>query len=122
MGRSVLNNTSTKIVLPLAKAAADSLPTFMDLSVSERDAIASLRPVKGVYSEFFIQMSSVGSTVARVTPFPLLYSMNTTDPDDEAVQFGMLESGMNYIDMIDKFAQLYPRGVAASKNSPVGVR
>lgn len=122
MGRSVLNNTATKIVLPLAKAAADSLPTFMDLSVAERDAIASLRPVKGVYSEFFIQMSSVGSTVARLTPFPLLYSMNTTDPDDEAVQYAMLESGMDYIDMIDKFASLYPRGVAASQNIPAGVR
>lgn len=122
MGRSVLNNTSTKIVLPLAKAAADSLPTFMDLSLSEKDAIAGLRPVKGVYSEFFIQMSGVGSTVARLTPFPLLYSMNTTDPDDEAIQFKMLESGMSYVDMIDQFAHTYPRGVAAANHSPLGAR
>lgn len=122
MGRSVLNNTSTKIVLPLAKAAADSLPTFMDLSVTERDAIASLRPVKGVYSEFFMQMSGVGSTVARLTPFPLLYSMNTTDPDDEAVQFRMLESGMEYPEMIEQFAHQFPRGVAAANHVPAGVR
>ncbi|MDT8992871.1 hypothetical protein RQP54_18500 [Curvibacter sp. APW13] len=115
MGRSVLNNTATKVVLPLAKAAADSLPMFMDLNESERDAITSLRPVKGFYSEFFIQMSSVGSTVARVTPFPLLYSMNTTDPDDEAVQFQMLQSGMDYEHMIEQFAHRYPRGVAAAK-------
>lgn len=121
MGRSVLNNTSTKIVLPLAKAAADSLPNFMDLSETEREAIASLRPVKGVYSEFFIQMSGVGSTVARLTPFPLLYSMNTTDPDDEAVQFRMLESGMEYPEMIEAFARKFPRGVAAVGATGSGV-
>ncbi|CAM8641332.1 VirB4 Type IV secretory pathway, VirB4 components [Comamonadaceae bacterium] len=121
MGRSVLNNTSTKVVLPLAKAAADSLPTFMDLSESEKEAIASLRPVKGVYSEFFIQMSGLGSTVARLAPFPLLYSMNTTDPDDEAVQFKMLEAGLSHADMIEQFAHQYPRGVAAARNTHSGV-
>lgn len=115
MGRSVLNNTATKVVLPLAKAAADSLTRFMDLSQSEQEAIASLRPVKGVYSEFFIQMSGMGSTVARLTPFPLLYSMNTTDPDDEAVQHLMLEKGMGYTDMIAAFAREYPRGVAVGR-------
>ncbi len=122
MGRSVLNNTSTKIVLPLAKAAADSLPTFMDLSITERDAISSLRPVKGVYSEFFIQMSGVGSTVARLTPFPLLYSMATTDPQDEAIQFRMREGGMGYTEMIEEFAHQYPRGVDASKQVQSGVQ
>jgi conjugal transfer ATP-binding protein TraC len=120
MGRSVLNNTATKVVLPLEKAAADSLPRFMDLSETEREAIASLRPVKGVYSEFFMKMSGVGSTVARLTPFPLLYSMNTTDPDDEAVQFRMLEAGMEFPEMIEQFAHQFPRGVAAVNPAKLG--
>lgn len=116
MGRAVLANTATKIVLPLDKAAADSLPRFIDLNQSERNAIGSLELRKGEYSEFFVRMGGVGSGVARISPFPLLYSMNTTAPEDESVQFKMLDKGMAYPDMIAHFAELYPRGVSASED------
>lgn len=115
MGRAVLGNTATKIVLPLDANVAQSLDAYMDLNALEKDAIASLRLVKGVYSEFFVKMAGVGSTVARLVPFALLYAMNTTSPDDEAVQLSMLADGMDWRDMLECFAQLYPRGVQAAQ-------
>lgn len=121
MGRAVLTNTATKIVLPLDKAPAQSLQKFMDLNESEIDAIGSLKPIKGFYSEFFVRMAGVGSTVARIAPFPLLYSMNTTDAEDESVQFKMLDAGMSHFEMVEQFAKLYPRGVAASTRSTSGL-
>ncbi len=113
MGRAVLGNTATKIILPTDASTTASLPNFMDLNGAERAAIASLRMVKGVYSEFFISMAGVGSTVARLVPFPLMYAMNTTAPEDESIQMAMLRDGMTHPQMLEAFASQYPRGVNA---------
>lgn len=117
MGRAVLVNTATKIVLPLAKSGASALDNYMDLNNVERGLLQTLNLHKGMFSEFFVQMMGVGSTVARLTPFPLLYSMSTTDPQDESEQFKMLETEPDYTRMIEKFAVRYPRGVEHARAS-----
>lgn len=121
MGRAVLGNTATKVVLPLDPNVAGTLSNYMDLNTAEASAIASLRLVKGIYSEFFVKMAGVGATVARLVPFPLLYAMNTTSPDDEAEQYRMLGEGLSCREMLERFAAQYPRGVFAAESSGQGV-
>jgi TraG P-loop domain len=111
MGKAILANTATKIVLRQSHDALQALPNYLALSQRERELVASLDVRKGFYSEAFYKLEGFPSTVARVIPDALRYAVATTDPTDNAVFNRLLaQCAQDYMAAIRRFAAEYPFG------------
>jgi conjugal transfer ATP-binding protein TraC len=111
LGRAILANTATKIVLPQEQSELGRLPNYIDLNPLEFAAIRDLKLQKRHYSEFFVKMQGLYSTTGRVIPDALKYAIATTDALDEELHARLLvEAGGDYRAAIMKFATQYPFG------------
>lgn len=114
LGRAILANTATKIILPQEQSELNKLPNFIDLNELEIRAVRNLKLHKRHYSEFFVKMQGHASTTGRVIPDPFKYAIATTDPADEDLHMRLLdETGGDYVAATNLFAQQYPYGNAA---------
>ena len=117
MGRAVLQNTATKFILRQQPDSLQSLREYISLSDKEFDLVASLDVQKRKYSEFFVKMEGMPSTVGRVVPDPLKYAIATTDPTDES-KFNTLlsEKDGDHIEAVLEFAKRFPYGQEVRTN------
>ena len=114
LGRAVLANTATKLVLPQEQSSLAELPRYLELSEKERALIASLQLRKGRYGEFMVKMQGHPSTVGRVMPDALRYAIATTDATDSARLAAICdECEGNLEKAVRIFAARYPRGRSA---------
>ncbi len=111
MGKAILGNTATKIVLRQDRVALQALPKYVALSEKEHELVSSLNVRKGLFSEFFAKMEGRPSTVARVIPDPLKYAIATTDPADSALYQKLLaDCGGDHAMAVGRFAKEFPYG------------
>ena len=115
MGSAILNNTSTKIVLKQLPDELNKLPNYLTLNERERQLIASLQIIKRKFSEFFIKMEGMPSTVGRLVPDAATYAIATTDAKDEAIYNRLLaECNQDPHAALDRFMHQFPFGQAIS--------
>jgi conjugal transfer ATP-binding protein TraC len=116
VGKAVLANTATKLVLPQEQSSLAELPNYIDLGSKERALIASLEVRKGCFGEFLVKMQGHPSTVGRVIPDPLKYAISTTDAADCA-KFNQLLAACSgdYSEAVRQFAEMFPYGRAQCK-------
>ncbi len=111
LGRAILANTATKIVLKQEESSIANLQHYLSLTSKEMDLIRSLQFRKRYYSEFFVKMQSQPSTVGRVVPDPFSYAVSTTDAGDCALYDQLLmEFTGNAVSATQRFASEFPYG------------
>lgn len=111
LGRAILGNTATKIILPQDQSELLKLPNYIDINEREMEAVRALKLHKRRYSEFFVKMQGLYSTTGRVIPDALKYAVATTDADDEELHARLLaECGGDFKLSVNRFATEYPFG------------
>jgi|GEM_PF-316869 len=83
IGSAILSNTATKFIL-LQRGDLEPIRKILKLNEQEMALIASLRQVKGRYSEAFL-MANEARTVIRASPTPVEYWVATSDAADNAL-------------------------------------
>ncbi len=111
-----MNNTSGKIVLQQG-GDLEVIRDHLKLNSKERDLVASLRQVKGSFSEAFL-IDGDNRTVIQSWPSPLEYWISTSDGDDKNLLEDQIQKfpQKTLPDHIHALANLYPRGVASGRN------
>lgn len=112
IGPAILSNTATKFIL-LQRGDLDPIRQVLKLNDQEMALIASLRQLKGHFSEAFL-MANEDRCVIQIYPTPLEYWLSTSDAaDNDALERQRKEKpGRSFPEHIHELATRYPRGVA----------
>jgi type IV secretory pathway VirB4 component len=111
---AILPNSATKWILMQKGADQARLKEVLQLNDAEMDLIASLRQVRGSFSEAFL-MSQDDRSVVAIESTPEEYWVATTDPRDLTVleSFAKENPKFSHFEIISELAKTYPNGVAA---------
>ncbi len=111
LGRAILANTPTKIILKQQQSAIKTLTQYLSLQQKEMELVQSLQLRKRQYGEFFVKMEGRPSTVGRVIPDAFSYAISTTDANDNALyQRILMECSGDSIAATNRFADEFPYG------------
>lgn len=111
LGRAILGNTATKIILPQEQSELLKLSKYITINEREMEAVSKLKLHKRRYSEFFVKMQGLYSTTGRVIPDALKYAVATTDSTDEDLHARLLaECNGDFLKSVNRFAAEYPFG------------
>jgi len=115
LGRGILANTATKIILPQQQSAIADLPKYVSLTNKEMELVRSLEIRKRRFSEFFVKMEKAPSTVGRLVPDPFKYAVATTDASDTEQYNRLLrECGGDDLAATQRFATELPYGIRSA--------
>lgn len=115
IGGAILSNTATKFIL-MQRGDLEPIRRILKLNEQEMKLIASLRQVKGRYSEAFL-MANEARTVIQMHPTPLEYWLATSDAADNAVLDAARanDPGKSLSEHIRDLSQQYPFGTSGGK-------
>jgi conjugal transfer ATP-binding protein TraC len=110
IGSAILSNTATKFIL-MQRGDLEPTRKILKLNGQEMALIASLRQVKGRYSEAFL-MANEARTVIRACPTAPEYWLATSDASDNAMLAHLRQSRpeMTLPEIIHWLAENYPQG------------
>ena len=115
IGGAILSNTATKLILK-QRGDLDPVRKILRFNDQEMALIASLRQVKGEFSEAFLCYGD-DRVVIRACPTPLEYWLATSDAADNAAlaSYRAVNPATDIKEAISALASLHPYGVAFSK-------
>ena len=117
IGPALLSNTATKFIL-MQRGDLDPTSRLLKLNAQEKSLIASLRQVKGRYSEAFM-VANDNRAVIRACPTPTEYWLATSDAQDN----DLLEKERakrphdSLLAVIQSLARRYPFGASGGNHA-----
>jgi len=90
-GAAILANAPNRVFLRQTPETLLAMERHLSLSPEKKNAIGSLRTVKGKYSEMFLSMGDDSAGVARLIPDPYFYLLATSDAAENAKLYGEAE-------------------------------
>jgi hypothetical protein len=87
-GAAILANAPNRVFLRQTPETLLAMEKHLSLSPEKKQAIGSLRTIKGKYSEMFLSMGDESAGVARLIPDPYFYLLATSDAAENAKLYG----------------------------------
>lgn len=119
-GAAILANAPNRVFLRQTPETLLAMERHLSLSPERKKAIASVRTVKGKYSEMFLSLGDDSAGVARLIPDPYFYYLATTDAQDNARLSAMEESKRQQGDPSPLMAAIRTLSESAQKRSRSG--